>query len=42
MLGKTEGKRKREQQRMEWLDSITNSTHMDFSKLEEIVEDKGA
>ena len=27
---------------MEWLDSITNSMHMDFSKLEEIVEDKGA
>ena len=29
-------------QRMEWLDSITNSMGMDFSKLGEIVEDKGA
>jgi len=42
MLRKIEGKRQREQQRMEWLDSITNSMGMDFSKLGEIVEDKGA
>ena len=40
MLGKTEGKRK--QQRKRRLDSITNSMDMNLSKLQEIVEDRGA
>ena len=38
MLGKTEGKRRREQQRMRWLDSITNSINLNLSKLQEIVK----
>ena len=41
MQGKIEGKR-RGQQRMRWLDSITNSTDMNLSKLQEIVKDRGA
>ena len=41
MLGKIEGKR-REQQRMRWLDSVTDSTDMNLSKLREIVENRGA
>ena len=40
MLGKTEGKRGREQQRMRWLDGITES--IDMSKLQEIIKDRGA
>ena len=39
MLGKTEGKRRKEQQRMRWLDSITDSMDMNVSELQEIVED---
>ena len=42
MLGKIEGKRRRGQQRMRWLDSITNSMDVNMSKLREIVENRGA
>ena len=42
MLGKIEGKRRREQQRMRWLDSITDSLDMNLSKLGKTVEDRGA
>ena len=42
MLGKTEGKRRRGQQRMRWFHGIINSTDMNLSKLWEIVEDRGA
>ena len=42
MLGKTEGRRRRGQQRMRWLDSITHSMDMNLSKLRETVKDKEA
>ena len=42
MLRKTEGKRRREWQRMRCLDSIIDSMHMNLSKLWEMVEDRGA
>ena len=41
MLRKVESKRKRRQQRMRWLDSITDSMDMNLSNLKEIVEDRG-
>ena len=41
MLGKIEGRRRRGQQRMRWLDSTTNTMDMNLSKLQEIVEDRG-
>ena len=42
MLGKTEGRRRRGQQRMRQLDGITDSTDMNLSKLQETVEDSRA
>ena len=42
MLGKIEDKRRRGQQRMKWLDSITDPMDMSLSKLQEIVKDRGA
>ena len=42
MLGKTEGKRRRMQQRMRWSDSTTDSMGRNLSKLQEMVKDRGA
>ena len=42
MLGKIEGRRRSRQQWMRWLDSISDSMDMSFSKLQEMMKDRGA
>ena len=42
MLGKIEGRKRKGQQRVSWLDGIIDSKDMNLSKLKEIVEDRGA
>ena len=41
-VGKIEGKRRKRQHRIRWLDNITDPVNMNLSKLQEIVEDRGA
>ena len=42
MLGKIEGRRRRGRQKMRWFEGITDSMDMNMSKLQEIVENRGA
>ena len=42
MMGKIEGRRRRGQQRMRWLDGITDSVDMSLSELQEMVKDRKA
>ena len=42
VMGKIEGRRRRGQQRMRWLDSITNSMEMNLTEFQEIAKDTGA
>ena len=42
MLGKIEGKRRREHQRMRWLDGITDAMYIDLGKSQEMVRDREA